>query len=145
MADLSEVSSAEPEVVLTNGNNHKEPVNFSNGIEATNGDHFHSNRFPSVASDGFSNGMNGDGPKLSNGHTNGTNGVPKSPTPSEAEMPIAIIGMSCRFPGDSTNPSKLWDLLSKGKAAWSEIPPEKFNLDAFYHPDPNRNGAVSFI
>lgn len=58
-------------------------------------------------------------------------------------MPIAVVGMSCRFPGDAVNPSKLWDMLLEGKSAWSPIPKGKFNADAFFHPNPDRNGAVS--
>ncbi|KAL8824682.1 MAG: hypothetical protein Q9191_004887 [Dirinaria sp. TL-2023a] len=51
-----------------------------------------------------------------------------------AEMPIAIVGMSCRFPGDASSPEMFWDLLSNGRSAWSEIPESRFNKDAFYHP-----------
>jgi acyl transferase domain-containing protein len=58
-------------------------------------------------------------------------------------MPIAIVGMSCRFPGDAVNPSQLWEMLLEGKSAWSPIPKDKFNADAFFHPNPDRNGAVS--
>lgn len=57
--------------------------------------------------------------------------------------PIAIVGMSCRFPGDATNPERLWEMCLQGRNAWSEIPSEKFNLNAFYHPDPERKGTVS--
>lgn len=59
-----------------------------------------------------------------------------------AVMPIAVIGMSCRLPGDASNPHKLWDLCSEGRSAWSVVPAEKFNVDAFYHPDPERTDAV---
>ncbi|KAF2633120.1 putative polyketide synthase [Macroventuria anomochaeta] len=47
--------------------------------------------------------------------------------------PIAIIGMSCRFPGGASEPSRLWDLLSSGKSAWSEVPADRFNMKAFHH------------
>ncbi|KAL6722106.1 hypothetical protein ACLMJK_001212 [Lecanora helva] len=58
-------------------------------------------------------------------------------------MPIAIIGMSCRFPGGSTNPSKLWEMLSQGRSAWSEFPLERFNQDAFYHPQAEMQGTFN--
>jgi acyl transferase domain-containing protein len=61
----------------------------------------------------------------------------------DATMPIAIVGMSGRFPGDAVDPEKLWTMCSEGKDAWSTIPSTRFNQDAFYHPDPSRNGAVS--
>ncbi|KAL8787707.1 MAG: hypothetical protein Q9195_007663 [Heterodermia aff. obscurata] len=51
-----------------------------------------------------------------------------------AETPIAIVGMSCRFPGDADNPEKLWDLVSNGRSAWSETPRSRFNGDAVHHP-----------
>ncbi|KAF2149793.1 putative polyketide synthase [Myriangium duriaei CBS 260.36] len=47
--------------------------------------------------------------------------------------PIAIIGMSCRLPGDASNPSRLWDMLASGRCAWSEVPEDRFNMDAFRH------------
>ncbi|KAH8651356.1 reducing type I polyketide synthase [Xylariales sp. PMI_506] len=49
-------------------------------------------------------------------------------------MPIAIIGMSCRFPGEATSPEGLWQMCAEGRSAWSEIPQDRFNKDAFYHP-----------
>ena len=58
-------------------------------------------------------------------------------------MPIAIIGMSCKFPGDATGPEALWKLCEKGRSAWSEIPRDRFNKDAFYHPSGDRMTTVS--
>lgn len=57
--------------------------------------------------------------------------------------PIAIIGMSGKFPGEASNPTKLWDLCSQGRDAWTPIPSTRFNQEAFYHPDSTRNGSVS--
>jgi acyl transferase domain-containing protein/enoyl-CoA hydratase/carnithine racemase/aryl carrier-like protein/SAM-dependent methyltransferase len=50
---------------------------------------------------------------------------------------IAIIGMSLRFPKADT-PEEFWTLLSKGKNAVTEIPPERWQLDGFYEPDPDK-------
>ena len=58
-------------------------------------------------------------------------------------MPIAIIGMSCKFPGDATGPEALWRLCEEGRSAWSEIPSDRFNKDAFYHPSGDRATTVS--
>lgn len=55
---------------------------------------------------------------------------------------IAIIGMACRFPGESTTPSKLWDLLVNGRSAWSPIPQEKWNADAHFHPSSEHGGST---
>ncbi|CAI7648491.1 unnamed protein product [Penicillium glandicola] len=48
--------------------------------------------------------------------------------------PIAIIGLSCKFSGDATSPTKLWTLLEEGRSAWSEIPSSRFNPKGAYHP-----------
>ncbi|KAL2833622.1 polyketide synthase [Aspergillus pseudoustus] len=58
-------------------------------------------------------------------------------------IPIAIIGMSCRFAGGVDSPESLWGLISQGRSAWSEIPKERYNQDAFYHPDPQYPGAAN--
>ncbi|KAL2164963.1 hypothetical protein VTH06DRAFT_259 [Thermothelomyces fergusii] len=58
-------------------------------------------------------------------------------------MPIAIVGIGCRLPGGASNPDKLWNLLMQKKSARREIPRDRFNIDAFNHPDPDRNGTLS--
>lgn len=58
-------------------------------------------------------------------------------------MPLAIVGMACRFAGGISNPEKLWDFVSSGQDAWSTIPDTRFNLDAFYHPQADKTGTVS--
>ena len=45
-------------------------------------------------------------------------------------MPIAIIGLAGRFPGEATNAKNLWDMCSSGATAWSEIPAERFTASA---------------
>ncbi|KAG8533450.1 putative PKS/NRPS-like protein biosynthetic cluster [Bacidia gigantensis] len=58
-------------------------------------------------------------------------------------MPIAIVGMSCRFPGGANNINEMWRQCAEGKSAWSEIPKERFNADAFYHPNPERSSSTA--
>ncbi|KAI9879283.1 MAG: hypothetical protein M1830_009013 [Pleopsidium flavum] len=53
----------------------------------------------------------------------------------DSRVPVAIIGMSCRFAGDVSDPEKLWQLCADGRSAWSEIPSSRFNLDGVYHPN----------
>ncbi|KAJ5784606.1 Acyl transferase/acyl hydrolase/lysophospholipase [Penicillium pulvis] len=55
--------------------------------------------------------------------------------------PIAIVGSACRFPGDATSPSKLWELLKEPRDVLTEIPRSRFNPDAFYHPDSSHHGT----
>ncbi|KAJ5504483.1 hypothetical protein N7463_007357 [Penicillium fimorum] len=50
-----------------------------------------------------------------------------------ATDPIAIVGLSCKFAGDASNPRKLWKMLIEGKSAWSEIPSSRFNPTGAYH------------
>ena len=76
---------------------------------------------------------------------NGLEAVPDAIPSNGSLMPIAVVGMSCRLPGQAQNPEKLWDMLSKGQSGWSTIPKERFNADAFYHHDPEMHGAVRFI
>src|SRR3954466_2628307 len=85
--------------------------------------------------------VNGDGAHASQPTTNHIEPALESLPPKT--MPIAIVGMSCRFPGDATDPSKLWDLCVNGRSAWSEIPESRFNRDAWYHPDKEHIGTVS--
>ena len=52
-------------------------------------------------------------------------------------LPIAVIGIGCRFPGGANNPQKLWSLLAEGRSAWSPVPAERFNEDAFHQSPPH--------
>ncbi|KAK1960815.1 PKS-NRPS hybrid [Colletotrichum sublineola] len=55
--------------------------------------------------------------------------------------PIAVIGSGCRFPGGCTTPSRLWDLLENPTDIVSEITPDRFNVDRFFHPDHKHHGT----
>jgi glutamate-1-semialdehyde-2,1-aminomutase len=48
--------------------------------------------------------------------------------------PIAIIGIGCRFPG-AKNKETFWLLLRDGVDAITEVPAERWDVDAFYDPD----------
>lgn len=60
----------------------------------------------------------------------------------DASMPVAVIGMGFRGPGDATNVERLWDALLEQREEWSPIPAERWNSSAFYHPDHARHGTV---
>nr|VFJ72080.1 MAG: Acyl transferase domain-containing protein [Candidatus Kentron sp. FW] len=55
--------------------------------------------------------------------------------------PIAIIGMGCRFP-DADNPVAYWELLRDGIDATGEVPSERWDIDAWFDPDPDVPGKV---
>ncbi|MEM9511321.1 MAG: beta-ketoacyl synthase N-terminal-like domain-containing protein, partial [Cyanobacteria bacterium P01_E01_bin.48] len=56
--------------------------------------------------------------------------------------PIAIIGMSCRFPGEANDPQSFWQLLQNGKDTVGSIPGDRWNVDEYYDPDPNTPGKI---
>ncbi|KAL2821358.1 hypothetical protein BDW59DRAFT_164238 [Aspergillus cavernicola] len=58
-------------------------------------------------------------------------------------VPIAIVGMSFRFPGDVNNQQKLWELCAERRSAWSEIPKGRFNGDGFLHPSREHLGTFN--
>lgn len=51
---------------------------------------------------------------------------------------IAITGIGCRFPGGADGPRAFWKLLCDGVDAISEIPPDRFNIEAHYDAHPGR-------
>ncbi|KAI3536794.1 KR domain-containing protein [Colletotrichum abscissum] len=53
-------------------------------------------------------------------------------------QPIAIVGLNLKFPGDATSAESFWHMLENARNASSKVPSTRFNVDAFYHPDPNR-------
>lgn len=64
---------------------------------------------------------------------------------SDPIEPIAVIGLDLKFPGDATTPEAFFDMLLEGRSARTEVPKDRFNIDAFYHPDQERAGAVSLL
>ncbi|NTX52451.1 type I polyketide synthase [Myxococcus sp. CA039A] len=54
------------------------------------------------------------------------------------EEPIAIVGMSCRYPGGANDPASYWRLLHEGQCATRKVPLERWDADALYDPDPDR-------
>ncbi len=61
----------------------------------------------------------------------------------KAPEPIAIVAMSCRYPGGVTTPEELWRLLSDGTDAVSGFPVDRgWDLEALYDPEPGKPGRT---
>jgi len=56
--------------------------------------------------------------------------------------PIAIVGIGCRFAGGIDSPDALWDLLESGGDAVSEVPPERWDVNDVYDPQPGVLGRT---
>ncbi|KAF7180591.1 hypothetical protein CNMCM7691_009882 [Aspergillus felis] len=59
-----------------------------------------------------------------------------------ATIVAAIVGTGCRFPGSSSSPARLWDLIQNPRNVASKVPSGRFNVDAFYHPNSQQHGAT---
>ncbi|NPC83904.1 polyketide synthase, partial [Pyxidicoccus fallax] len=56
--------------------------------------------------------------------------------------PVAIIGIGCRFPGGANDAESFWKLLREGVDAVQEVPRSRWDIDAYYDPDPSAPGKM---
>jgi acyl transferase domain-containing protein/acyl carrier protein len=69
---------------------------------------------------------------------------PRSPiVAASSTEPIAVVAMACRFPGGVRDPEALWELLEKGGDAVREVPADRWDIDAWYSPDPEAIGKMN--
>ncbi|AVZ76083.1 type I polyketide synthase [Streptomyces lunaelactis] len=62
---------------------------------------------------------------------------------ARADEPIAIVGMSCRYPGGVENPDQLWELIAGRVDAITPIPGDRgWDLDHLYDTDPGQPGKI---
>ncbi|KAK8225326.1 beta-ketoacyl synthase domain-containing protein [Phyllosticta capitalensis] len=61
---------------------------------------------------------------------------------TSTSQPIAIVGIALRAPGEGSDPERFWQMLLNGRSARTEIPKDRYNVDGFYHPSPDRLGSI---
>ncbi|MGA5566874.1 type I polyketide synthase, partial [Streptomyces platensis] len=59
------------------------------------------------------------------------------------QEPLAIVAMSCRYPGSVRTPEDLWQLVAEGGDAISDFPVDRgWDVGAAYDPDPDKPGSI---
>ncbi len=61
---------------------------------------------------------------------------------SPGAEPIAITGLGCRLPGGIEDPAQCWNFLISGGDGVREIPPERFDIESWFDPEPGRAGRI---
>lgn len=59
-----------------------------------------------------------------------------------SKEPIAIIGLSCRFPGADA-PASFWALMCEQQDAIKEVPRKRWDIDRLFDPNPDSLGKVT--
>ena len=71
----------------------------------------------------------------------GSTSADSSPTMGTTPVtPVAVIGMACRLPGGIDSPEQLWEALLRGDDLVTEVPPDRWDVDEYYDPEPGVPG-----
>jgi pimaricinolide synthase PimS1 len=61
---------------------------------------------------------------------------------TQEQEPIAIVAMSCRYPGGVRSPEDLWRMVAEGRDALSDFPDDRgWDLDALSADEPGATGS----
>lgn len=66
---------------------------------------------------------------------------PKKPSTTFVQEPVAIIGLSCRLPGNISGPRTLWNFLESGGIASTDVPASRFNVKG-HHDGSKKPGTM---
>ncbi|RYP20567.1 hypothetical protein DL765_002724 [Monosporascus sp. GIB2] len=55
---------------------------------------------------------------------------------------IAVIGLSCRFPGEGSSPENFWDMLCEGRSSARKVPKDRWHNSGYYHNKRGRRNTV---
>jgi acyl transferase domain-containing protein/acyl-CoA synthetase (AMP-forming)/AMP-acid ligase II/acyl carrier protein len=76
-------------------------------------------------------------------HLSGAPGAAeRAPVRAAGAEPVAIVGLACRFPG-APDAAAFWRLLTGGVDAIRVVPPDRWNIDDYFDPDPAVPGKMS--
>ncbi|KAJ5272907.1 polyketide synthase [Penicillium angulare] len=56
---------------------------------------------------------------------------------------IAVVGLATRFPGGASDSTKFWELLHNKRSAFSKVPSERYNSDAFHSAEGGKLNTLS--
>lgn len=79
--------------------------------------------------------------RVSNGHSSSEED--HQPTEDDGPMPIAIIGMACRLPGEVSNLESFWEFCQKGPKRVGTISGGQIQSAKIHHANPEKPGCVS--
>ena len=59
--------------------------------------------------------------------------------------PIAVVGIAMKFPQDAVSCESFWQMLVEGRSTASDVPPSRFNADAFCRRNGDAYRVVSQV
>ncbi|MFI0982693.1 SDR family NAD(P)-dependent oxidoreductase [Streptomyces sp. NPDC021093] len=69
-------------------------------------------------------------------------GTATTAAPRRTDEPLAVVGVGLRMPGGAHDLDSLWEVLAEGRDTVGEIPADRFDIDAYYDPDPDAEGRT---